>query len=141
MRQLGDQSYEVSPHRTNLGLARNAAGNGESAQDSNGAAAPASASETAARPAALRFRRGSRAPVRPLELPLVGMVQVDDEPKAASAEPAVAAEKPAAPGANGRPRKRGVRSGSPKKEAVAEVAAAEPAEAKKPRRPRAKKSG
>jgi len=142
VRQLGDQSYEVSLHRTSLGLARNAAGAGEPgvAVDSNGSSPAASGpGDVGVRTAALRFRRGSRAPVRPLELPLIGMVKVDDEPKA---EPILAAADEVVPAANGRPpRKRAGRGGAVKKEADAVAVAAEPATPKKPRRPRAKKSG
>jgi uncharacterized protein (TIGR00288 family) len=83
VRKLGDDSFEVSPHKTDLSLLRavaarpvevaHAAGNG-STPDSAPAAEPAPRG-----PAALRFRRGSRAPIRPLELPLVGVVRVDDD--------------------------------------------------------------
>jgi hypothetical protein len=83
VRKLGDDSFEVSPHKTDLSLLRAvaarpadaapAAGNG-STPDSAPGAEPAPRS-----PAALRFRRGSRAPIRPLALPLVGMVRVDDD--------------------------------------------------------------
>jgi uncharacterized protein (TIGR00288 family) len=83
VRKLADDSFEVSPHKTDLSLLRavaarpaeaaHAAGNG-SAPDSAPAAEPAPRG-----PAALRFRRGSRAPIRPLELPLVGVVRVDDD--------------------------------------------------------------
>jgi uncharacterized protein (TIGR00288 family) len=146
VRQLGDQSYEVSPHRTALGLARNASsGSGEvqvTGSDGNGSASPAPGSaDTTVRTAALRFRRGSRAPIRPLELPLVGMVQVDDEPKAPQAEPTAETVAEAAPAASGRPRKRGGRGAGAKKEAAGAVVEATPSEAKKPRRSRAKKSG
>jgi hypothetical protein len=83
VRKLGDDSFEVAPHKTDLSLLRavaarpvevaHAAGNG-STPDSAPAAEPAPRG-----PAALRFRRGSRAPIRPLELPLVGVVRVDDD--------------------------------------------------------------
>ncbi len=145
VRLLGDQSYEVSPHRTNLGLARNAAVSMEPAgagAEGNGSspAQPAAVDAGVRTTAALRFRRGSRAPIRPLELPLIGMVRVEDEPKPAPAEPVAAAVAPTGPVPNGRPRKRGGRGAAAKKEAAA-VDQAAPAEPKKPRRPRAKKSG
>ena len=84
VRKLGDDSFEVSPHKTDLSLLRAVAarpaetahpeaGNG-STPDSSATPEPATRS-----PAALRFRRGSRAPIRPLELPLVGVVRVDDD--------------------------------------------------------------
>jgi hypothetical protein len=122
VRQLGDGSHEVAPHRTAVGLARNDSATGESTftpADGNGAAGTAG-SEAAVRVPALRFRRGSRAPVRPLELPLVGVVRVDDEPpvikvsapeakparggRARSAKPVVEKAADTAPPKKGRPR-------------------------------------
>jgi len=140
VRLLNDQSYEVSLHRTAQGMARNAGAGESPAPEGNGATAPAGGASEASRPAALRFRRGSRAPIRPLELPLIGMVQVDDEPKIAAPEAVVEAD--AAPAStNGRPRKRGARGGAAKKDAAPAGAETVSPEVKKPRRPRAKKSG
>jgi uncharacterized protein (TIGR00288 family) len=82
VRKLGDDSFEVSPHKTDLSLLRAVAARpAEAAHPAGNGSTPASPpAEPAARsPAALRFRRGSRAPIRPLELPLVGVVRVDDE--------------------------------------------------------------
>jgi uncharacterized protein (TIGR00288 family) len=83
VRKLGDDSFEVSPHKTDLSLLRavaarpvevaHAAGNG-STPDSAPAAEPAPRG-----PPALRVPPGYRAPIRPLELPLVGVVRVDDD--------------------------------------------------------------
>ncbi len=77
VRKLTDDTFEVAHHKTDLGMARNLGPQGTSSAvhpEGNGAgAAPAPSSG-----AALRFRRGSRSPIRPLELPLIGMVQVDD---------------------------------------------------------------
>jgi uncharacterized protein (TIGR00288 family) len=141
VRKLSDDSYEVAAHKTNLGLARNLSVSGDAAApsvDGNGSA-PAPTGEVGIRAAALRFRRGSRAPIRPLELPLVGVVQVDDEPKPAHSEPtpSVAAEKtPEAKGA-GRSRR-----GVSRKEPPADGEEAETAAPKKrTRAPRPKKSG
>jgi hypothetical protein len=97
VRKLGDDSYEVSPHKTDLSLLRAVAARpAEAAHPGGNGSAPESppAAEPPPRsPAALRFRRGSRAPVRPLELPLVGVVRVDDD---VPAHPPVA-EAPAKP--------------------------------------------
>jgi uncharacterized protein (TIGR00288 family) len=83
VRKLGDDSFEVSPHKTDLSLLRAVAARpAEVAHAAGNGATPdtAPAAEPAPRgPAALRFRRGSRAPIRPLELPLVGVVRVDDD--------------------------------------------------------------
>jgi len=132
VRKLGDDSFEVSPHKTDLSFARAVASRSESlAPDGNGSSpAAVSASEPAARgPVALRFRRGSRAPVRPLELPLIGVVRVDDDvpPEA----PVVAAAKPARA-----PRARAAKAATPPDHDK------EPGVAPKKRaRPRAKKTG
>jgi uncharacterized protein (TIGR00288 family) len=141
VRKLSDDSFEVSAHKTNLGLARNLAGAGDGAvpaADGNGSSPSPGIGDTGIRAAALRFRRGSRAPVRPLELPLVGVVLVDEEPRPAPAlEPTpVAGEKPAGPAAK-RPR----RSAESKKPAAESPDDAAPAEPKKRSRSRAKKSG
>jgi uncharacterized protein (TIGR00288 family) len=83
VRKLADDTFEVSPHKTDLSLLRAVAARpAEVAHPAGNGSAPdsAPAAEPAARgPAALRFRRGSRAPIRPLELPLVGVVRVDDD--------------------------------------------------------------
>ena len=101
VRKLADDSFEVAPHKTDLSLLRavaarpaevvHAAGNG-SAPDGAPAAEPAPRG-----PVALRFRRGSRAPIRPLELPLVGVVRVDDDVPAHPPVVAAAAKPARAP--------------------------------------------
>ncbi len=130
VRKLGDDSFEVSPHKTDLSFARAVAARPDApVPDGNGSAPVAApADETAARgPAALRFRRGSRAPVRPLELPLVGVVRVDDDVPPDAAEPESA--KPARA-----PRTRAAKT-APSPDAAKETGAAP----KKRARPRAKK--
>src|SRR5258706_7079717 len=111
VRTLGDGSFEVSPHRTDLGFARNAApaplaeaGEGPSG---NGTQAAGSGVEPQARVAALRFRRGSRSPIRSQDVPLVGMVRFDDDapaPPVAAPIPAAAPPAPAPARARGRRR-------------------------------------
>jgi len=142
VRKLADDSYEVSAHKTNLGLARNLSGIVDAIappSDGNGSAPAPSVSDTGIHTAALRFRRGSRAPIRPLALPLVGVVQVDEEPKPAHPEPKPSTPVEAAAVKPGRPGRRGAEA---RKAAPAEAGeAGAPPEPKKPRRSRAKKSG
>jgi uncharacterized protein (TIGR00288 family) len=125
VRELGDKSFEVSPHKTDLSFARAVAARPDlSLSDGNGSSPVAApAGEPAARgPAALRFRRGSRAPIRPLELPLIGVVRVDDDlpPDAPPPEAAKSARAP--------------------RTRTAKVVAAPDAAPKKRARPRAKKT-
>jgi hypothetical protein len=137
VRKLGDDTFEVSPHKTDLSFARAVAAKPEA--DGNGSTPVAPFADAGARgPVALRFRRGSRAPIRPLELPLVGVVRVDDDVPPVAATPE--ATKPARP----------TRSRAPKsaaKSVIGAAAALETAEAtnlapkKKRPRPRARKSG
>jgi hypothetical protein len=126
VRKLGEDSYEITPHRTQLPpparlpavpLALEAA-----VEADNGAAPPSpGAPAAAAAPArvtpgsaALRFRRGSRVTSRPAELPLVGVVQVgpgappgQPAPSASSAEPV--------PSRETKPKRRAAAAGGPRK--------------------------
>jgi uncharacterized protein (TIGR00288 family) len=146
VRKVGDDEYEISPHRTS--------GASQPPREPP-AAAPAAATAAAAgaeRPVAadcgeaaprdngqrfgVRFRRGSRSPLRPGEIPLIGVVQIEaPEPAIATAvaEPEEAAPAPKKP----------VRSRSPRKKAAAAPATAEAPEvaegaAPRPRRPRSR---
>jgi len=126
VRKLGDDSFEVSPHKTDLSFVRVVAARPDvPVADGNGSSPAAGpAGEPASRgPAALRFRRGSRVPIRPLELPLVGVVRVDDDVPPPPAP--VEATKPARA-----PRTR-----------AAKATADPDAAPKKRARPRAKKTG
>jgi uncharacterized protein (TIGR00288 family) len=133
VRKLSDDSFEVSPHKTDLSFARAVAARPEvPVADGNGSSpSTGPAAEPALRgPVALRFRRGSRAPIRPLELPLVGVVRVDDDlpPPPAPVE----ATKPARA-----PRTRAAKPAAVPLDAAKESGAAP----KKRARPRAKKTG
>jgi len=149
VRKVGEGEYEISPHRTSVlpAIAGPAAG--------TGAAAAAAAEEPAAVGAdavadqggrengqrrGLRFRRGSRGPLRPGEIPLIGVVQIEAP---ASVEPAAgpaaldSLAPPTGPGA-----KKQSRGRTPRKKATAATAppvdtgdGAAPA-ASKPKRPR-----
>jgi uncharacterized protein (TIGR00288 family) len=147
VRKLDDDTFEVSPHKSDLALPRgyvpaqpaepagSVAGNG-------GAAAPVGATgEFSARAPALRFRRGSRSMVRPPDFPLIGMVQVEDDTVLAS--PA-AAEAPSAPTPKAKPARRAKRAAAPATSPAEPVAspASAPEAASPPKRrsrPRAKK--
>src|SRR5258706_8728834 len=147
VRTLGDGSFEVSPHRTDLGFARNAipaplaeAGEGPSG---NGAQAAGPGAEPQPPVAALRFRRGSRSPMRPQDIPLVGMVRFDDDAPAPPVAAPIAAEAPPAraPARRGGPG----RGRAPKAPASPPAASAAPGAPPRPpkSRPRArpKKTG
>jgi uncharacterized protein (TIGR00288 family) len=132
VRKLADESFEVSPHKTDLSFARTLAARPDLPVSEGNGSSPVGApsGETASRgPAALRFRRGSRAPVRPLALPLIGVVRVDDDVPAEI--PPVEAVKPVRA-----PRARAAKA------AASPDQAKEPSAAPKKRaRPRAKKTG
>ena len=149
VRKVGDDAYEIALARrggaASPAAARPAAANGS-------AAAPTESAPVAAvaRPG-IRFRRGSRAPARPGELPLIGVVSVDapagaetaaaaEAPAGAGAEPAAApAAKPARKSAKG-PRKKAAKAADAKApDAKAPDAKPTARPARKPGRPRAKK--
>ncbi len=158
VRKVGDDEYEIAAHRTAALIGGSppvppapaapspvAEASDESVDRALEAASTAS---TVAEPAGagrdngvrlgLRFRRGSRGPLRPGEIPLIGVVQVDaPEPEP---EPAAAGGQSAA-----EPKKRARPRRAPRKKAAAVAAADEPATpddspapAAKPKRPRAR---
>jgi uncharacterized protein (TIGR00288 family) len=153
VRKVGEDEYEVSSHRTSgvpaiaapmASAGALAAANTEELPVSGAAAdagvEPAARSDNGQR-LGIRFRRGSRAPLRGGEIPLIGVVQMDApvEPVGAVAtleEPAVEAE-PA--------RRKPARPRAPRKKAAAAAATA-PAPASKggddeePAAPRAKRT-
>ena len=159
VRKVGDDEYEISPHRTAALVGTAPAAPAAPATPPSEPAVPvsdeavdqalAAASAAASPPAGgrengvrlgLRFRRGSRGPLRPGEIPLIGVVQVESPPEAAAAPPAP--EEPAAPA----PRKTARPRRAPRKKAAATAAAAAPpppeaeppAEPARPKRPRAR---
>jgi uncharacterized protein (TIGR00288 family) len=147
VRKVGDDEYEISPHRT--GATPPAGG----ATPPTSATSARPASETASVPATpaageaagaargngqrlgVRFRRGSRSPLRAAEVPLIGVVEID-----VPAAPAPSAEHPAAtssevPAKPTRPRR------APRKRAAATAEAPAPpddAAAPPSKRPRAR---
>jgi hypothetical protein len=151
VRKVGDDDYEVSPHRTTSVPAIAApAGSGAPAAPAPAApteepaatvadAAPDAAARDNGQRLGVRFRRGSRGPIRPGEIPLIGVVQIE-APLAPEPVPAPVASDESAADA---PAKRPARKRTPRKKAAA-VAAGAPAgdggesaaAAPKPRRPR-----
>ncbi|HET7602748.1 MAG TPA: NYN domain-containing protein [Gemmatimonadales bacterium] len=91
VRSAGDNEYEISLHRRPAYRASEPAV--PAASEENGASAPEPAPESAPSAArrGVRFRRGSRAPSRPAEVPLVGVVKMAD--KTAGADKADEASK------------------------------------------------
>jgi uncharacterized protein (TIGR00288 family) len=131
VRKVGEDEYEVSPHRTSgvPAIAAPSASAGAIAAGSTdelpvvGAAADAtvepSRSDNGQR-LGLRFRRGSRAPLRGGEIPLIGVVQMD-----APAEPEAAVAMLEAPAVESEPaRRKPARPRAQRKKAAAKAAAA-----------------
>jgi hypothetical protein len=92
VRKVGEDSYEVTAHRSHTpsGLAAPGSRASQSvvaeAPGDNGGAPPSEPAAAPARAAALRFRRGSRSLLRPQELPLVGVVHMGEPTPAEPAE-------------------------------------------------------
>jgi len=134
VRKVGDDDYEVSPHRTTSVPAIAApGGSGAPAALAPGApteepaatvadAAPDAAARDNGQRLGVRFRRGSRGPIRPGEIPLIGVVQIE-APLAPEPVPAPVASDESAAEA---PAKRPARKRTPRKKAAA-VAAGAPA--------------
>jgi uncharacterized protein (TIGR00288 family) len=104
VRQLGEESYEVSPHHVELTLqARAGAAKKMEAEATvppgpEKRAADVKAGEGGAelRSATLRFRRGSRGAARASEVPLVGAIRIDDPDPAKKPARRSRAKQPAA---------------------------------------------
>ena len=133
VRKTGDDTYEVSVHPTDIMVPRQRPASRPSpaveavaAPTPNGsAAAPAPAVVSVAPAAPVRFRRGSRIGTHKPEIPMVGVVRVDDEHGGAAGQGGSGAAK------KGKPAK--VPKGAVEKPAPA-------AQKKAARKPRAKKA-
>jgi hypothetical protein len=144
VRKVGDDEYEISPHRTGVGGAA-------PAPPAAPAPVPAAAAETGSTPArpvagepagairengqrsGVRFRRGSRSPLRAGEVPLIGVVEVDGPAPIVPLVEEMPGTPPDAPGKPARPRR------APRKRAPAGSEAPAPpgpTEAPPPKRPR-----
>jgi hypothetical protein len=148
VRKLDDGTFEVSPHKSDLALSRAyvpAADRPEAVTPTNGAAAdaPQATGELSARLPALRFRRGSRAPLRTSDIPMIGMVRVEEDAEIPSAPalPDAAAPSPKKPSRRkGVPRKPKAEVPAAVLEPVAEVLSVPAAAPKRRRRGRGTKS-
>lgn len=168
VRKVGDDEYEISPHRTAALLGTSGTSGAAAAPPAAPAPAPApapsvpeelvdealAAASAATAPGAappredgvrfgVRFRRGSRGPLRPGEIPLIGVVEV--EPPAESAgQPdsgRVGAAEAAPASKKGRPRRPARKKAAAAKAAPATSAESPAPEATpeaKPKRPRAR---
>jgi len=89
VRKLGDDEYEISPHRSTLLTAPAAPAASAPAPPAEEATAehPVGAQRENGQRLGVRFRRGSRAPLRTAEIPLVGVVQVEAPAEVAVVEP------------------------------------------------------
>jgi len=161
VRKVGDDAYEITLSRRLGGAPAPSAGAARPEAQNGSAFVPTieTPAVTAARPG-VRFRRGSRAPTRPGELSLIGVVNMDvpapAEPASASGADIAAApagEGEAADAAEAKAPRKSAR-GVSRKKAAAAAAAKEPGArsgtkpeakpgakpARKPGRPRAKKA-
>jgi uncharacterized protein (TIGR00288 family) len=145
VRKVGDDEYEISPHPSALPALPPSppvlqSGREETPEPAAVAAAPAEVSggRDNGQRLGLRFRRGSRGPMRPGEIPLVGVVQIEapQEVPTVTEEPTEGA---AAPSRAKRPRPRR----APRKKATAGASSAvdasssaEPEASPAPKRPR-----
>jgi hypothetical protein len=160
VRKVGEDEYEISAHRTAALISNSlpAAPRAEPQPPAEGTAAPDdTGAPPVAEPAAagrdngggrfgVRYRRGSRGALRPGEIPLVGVVQVESAPDPVEAPASADRAEPEADGSAEAPAKKPARPRrAPRKKAAAAAAAAPepsgeaaPAPAKRPRS-RAKK--
>jgi uncharacterized protein (TIGR00288 family) len=126
VRKVGDDEYEISPHHAAAGSALPSSAPPSSAVSEETGEHAAAVSSPAELPGTrdngqrlgLRFRRGSRGPVRQGEIPLVGVVQIDVPQPEASPQEEPTAEAPPPPSRAKRPRTRR----APPKKATAGVA-------------------
>jgi uncharacterized protein (TIGR00288 family) len=147
VRKVGDDEYEVSPHRMGGGPppaapAREATAPAPAGLEPAAAEAGEAVSRENGQRSGVRFRRGSRAPLRASEIPLIGVVQIE-APEAAGVTAVAEAEEEAATPETKKPR----RTRAPRKKAAAtpapDAAPTAPGEGTeaappRPRRPRAR---
>jgi hypothetical protein len=165
VRRAGEDGYEVSPHRLQR-MAQAAAASAAQASErasrtrtetmpepvgtvseptlelpvAIGTEAPElptpAPSDTARRSATLRFRRGSRGPVRPVDVPLVGVVRIEPEPVPEKPKAARKARPASAPGRRGRKPKAKAETAQPQAVPAAPTAQAKPGRPRRTSRPR-----
>ena len=147
VRKIGDDEYEVSPHRMGSSPPPSAPTRESAAPAAAGVEPPgAEVGDAAAREngqrLGVRFRRGSRAPLRTGEIPLIGVVQIEAPEPAAATAVADPEEEAAAP-ASKKPRRARAPRKKPAATPASDAAPAAPGEGAeaaptRPRRPRAR---
>jgi hypothetical protein len=136
VRMVGEDQYEVSPHKADLALQKKVRATAAAAAEPvNGEASPTTPAPRP--PAALRFRGGSRSATRPPEIPMFGVVELTPT-EAPAVVAAVAASDGASPpampaAADEAPKGKGGRgrAAKPKTTAAAPATGEEPKAAKK----------
>ena len=118
VRMIGEDQYEVSPHKADLAMQKQVRAAAASAAPSAG---DTPATPAPRQPAALRFRGGSRSATRPPEVPMFGVVELEKsdaakivEGPAAVVEPVPAAVVSTTPAAKAKPSRGGRRGAKPK---------------------------
>jgi len=138
VRKVGEDEYEISPHRTAALVSSSAPApsrpepppvTAEATEPSPAVPAgePAGAARENGARFGVRFRRGSRGGLRPGEIPLIGVVQVDAGTVEEAPSPSAAEPKGAAPEGTGPKKPARTRRAPRKKKAAAAAAAAAPA--------------
>jgi hypothetical protein len=150
VRKVGEDEYEVSPHRTSgvpAIAAPSAPAGALAAGHTDELPVAGAAADVGVEPSrsdngqrlGIRFRRGSRAPIRGGEIPLIGVVQMD-----APAEPAGAVATLEQPAVEAEPaRRKPARPRAPRKKAAAATApapASKGGDDEQPAAPRAKRT-
>jgi uncharacterized protein (TIGR00288 family) len=141
VRKVGDDDYEIAAHRTAAALPGGASPMTPSPSqvreealeaEGSGAGAPLAPIESGAgsrengQRAGLRFRRGSRGTIRPGEIPLIGVVQMESQAEPAESAASVPTVKPEeAPAST--TRRKSTRPRRPARKKAAAAAASTPA--------------
>src|SRR5829696_3607200 len=150
VRKVGDDDYEIALQRQPSRPMPQPTARDEqqetSASPDSAAEAPAPAGKENGQRLGLRFRRGSRAPVRPGEIPLIGLVSIEspveqqeESSRVAELPAAVLEEAPPEKPVRARPRRKRATSAPTESSASEEGDSAAPAPPKRPRRPRPRK--
>jgi uncharacterized protein (TIGR00288 family) len=150
VRKVGDDDYEIALQRQPSRPMPQPTAREEQQETTpsldSAAEAPAPAGKENGQRLGLRFRRGSRAPVRPGEIPLIGLVSIEspveqqeESSRGAEIPAAVLEEAPPEKPVRARPRRKRATTAPAESSASEEGNSAAPAPPKRPRRPRPRK--
>jgi uncharacterized protein (TIGR00288 family) len=150
VRKVGDDDYEITLQRQPSRPMPQPTAREEQQETTpspdSAAEAPAPAGKENGQRLGLRFRRGSRAPVRPGEIPLIGLVSIEspveqqeESSRGAEIPAAVLEEAPPEKTVRARPRRKRATTAPAESSASEEGNSAAPAPPKRPRRPRPRK--